>query len=382
MIMIRLMVGNIEMIMIMNIMTRLMVGSHRLLLSSSNPLLHQLIKSSFIPGELSVFLMPNHSYEDLLSEIGSPGTWQGEDLNHLELESCHKSQLSLHDKREIVSERSLATKFEPEEKLIENPLNRLQTEFFSFNGSSVQKTKLPVKNEELPDNNIERVNLCKVLQESDNANVSSDPTQDFTDDVTLQDTTEVQQPEEKEDEVGFKVETDHEAVGEPRKRRRGKDINWKKIASFPSKDQFDASDIKIELSEMTRNQKYDGHDFRTEVFVCRYFKKQGWMSCKRSIRVGFPYTSYDILVWEPERNEHHHEMRPDYGTDVNYHWTPAQEEFLRQLPGGQREVRVGRQSLGSKKILQEVRKQIMANGAGQLPTEDQVARNKKDFCKL
>ena len=217
---------------------------------------------------------------------------------------------------------------------------------------------------------------------TDNPNVSSDPTQDFTDDVTLQDTADIQQPEQKKDEVGFKVETDHEAVGEPRKRRRGKDINWKKIASFPSKDQFDASDIKIELSEMTRNQKYDGHDFRTEVFVCRYFKKQGWMSCKRSIRVGFPYTSYDILVWEPERNEHHHERRPDYGTVVNYHWTPAQEEFLRQLPEGQREVREGRQSLGSKKILQEVRKQIMANGAGQLPTEDQVARNEKYFCKL
>ena len=215
---------------------------------------------------------------------------------------------------------------------------------------------------------------------TDNPNVSSDPTQDFTDDVALQDTTDIQQPEE-DDRVGFKVETDHQVVKEPRK-RRGKDINWKKIASFPSKDQFDASDIKIELSEMIRNQKYDGHDFRTEVFVCRYFKKKGWMSCKRSIRVGYPYTSYDILVWEPERNEHHHERRPDYGTDVNYHWTPAQEEFLRQLPEGQREVRAGRQSLGSKKILQEVRKQIMANGAGQLPTEDQVARNKKDFCKL
>ena len=309
--------------------------------------------------------MPHHSYEELLSDLGSSGTWPGEDLNHLELESGHKSQLSLHDKREIVSERSLATKFEQEEKLIENPLNRLQTEFFSFNGPSVQKTKLPVKNEELPDNNIERVNLCKVLQEPYNPNISSDnPTQDFTDDVTLQDTTEVQQPEEKEDEVGFKVETDQEAVEEPRKRRRGKDINWKKIASFPSKDQFDASDIKIELSEMIRNQKYDGHDFRTEVFVCRYFKKQGWMSCKRSIRVGFPFTSYDILVWEPERNEHHHEMRPDYGTDVNYHWTPAQEEFLRQPL----ENKFVRKNL----IHQEKRDQIMSNGAGQWPTVDQV----------
>ena len=353
----------VDSIALIMIMLRLMVGSHRILLSSSSPLFHQLIKSSFIPGELSVFLMPQHSFEDLLSEIGSPVTWPGEDLNHLELESCHKSHLPLSDKREIVSER-------------------LQTEFFSFNGPSVQKTKLPVKNEEVPENNLERVNLCKVLQESDNANVSSDPTQDFTDDVTLQDTTDIQQPE-KEDEVGFKVETDHEAVEEPRKRRRGKDINWKKIASFPSKDQFDASDIKIELSEMTRNQKYDGHDFRTEVFVCRYFRKQGWMPCKRSIRVGFPFTSYDILVWEPERNEHHHERRPDYGTDVNYHWTPAQEEFLRQLAEGQREVRGGRQSLGSKGILQELRKQIMANGAGQLPTEVQVARNnEKYFCKL
>ena len=139
-------------------MIRLMVDSHRLLLSS-NPLFHQLIKSSFIPGELSVFLMPNHSFEDLLSEIGSPGTWPGEDLNHLELESCYKSQLPLHDKREIVSERSLSTKFEQEKKLIESPLNSLQTELFFLNSPSVQKTKLPAKNEELLENNIERVNL-------------------------------------------------------------------------------------------------------------------------------------------------------------------------------------------------------------------------------
>ena len=80
------------------------VKSHRLVLAS-NPFLHQLIKSSWIPGEISTFLMPQHSVKDLILEISLPVEIEKEVLGESErifYETCEeeKPQFSSSDSEE------------------------------------------------------------------------------------------------------------------------------------------------------------------------------------------------------------------------------------------------------------------------------------------
>ena len=56
----------------MVLMDGLVVKSHRLVLSS-NAFLHQLLSSSWILGEISTFIMPQHTVTDLLQEFPFPG---------------------------------------------------------------------------------------------------------------------------------------------------------------------------------------------------------------------------------------------------------------------------------------------------------------------
>ena len=56
----------------MVLMDGLVVKSHRLILAS-NAFLHQLLCSSWLPGEISTFIMPQHSVTDLLQEFPFPG---------------------------------------------------------------------------------------------------------------------------------------------------------------------------------------------------------------------------------------------------------------------------------------------------------------------
>ena len=44
----------------------------QLLVLATNSFLHQLIKSSWVPGEISTFLMPQHSVKDMLLEFSIP----------------------------------------------------------------------------------------------------------------------------------------------------------------------------------------------------------------------------------------------------------------------------------------------------------------------
>ena len=60
-----------------------LVKSHRLILAASNSFLHQLICSSWIPGETSTFIMPQHSVKDLIldfSLLGNAFTANGKGL--------------------------------------------------------------------------------------------------------------------------------------------------------------------------------------------------------------------------------------------------------------------------------------------------------------
>ena len=146
---------------------------------------------------------------------------------------------------------------------------------------------------------------------------------------------------------------------------RGKDRVWKELASFPNTDQFIASDIYSELSaEMTRHNIYKGKDCHSHLYVCRYFKKQGWKRCHRAVRVGFSQTSFEIFVWGTN-DQHTHEEEPGFATPVNYHWTPEQCQAIHR--------HIQFRSTRINLILQELRDQNLVNGAGLLPTKDQVA---------
>ena len=197
-------------------------------------------------------------------------------------------------------------------------------------------------------------------------------------DINPQDTADIELEERADDVEGDgeeTEETEEEEEDEEPKKRRGKDREWKELASFPNKEQFRASEIHIELSaEMTRQNIYKGEDCHNHLYVCRYFKKQGWKRCHRAVRVGFSQTSFDIFVCETDGG-HIHEEEPGFATPVNYHWTPEQCQVIRR--------HIQARSKRINLILRELRDQNLVNGTGLLPTKDQVACNgKKNIKKI
>ena len=185
-------------------------------------------------------------------------------------------------------------------------------------------------------------------------------------DINLQDAAELgveDTGDEGDVETGTETEEDEE--NEEPMRRRGKDKDWKEVASFPDKEQYRASEIHNEISsEMTRHNKYRGEDFLIHLHVCRYYKRAGWKRCDRSVRVGFSQTSHDIVVWETD-DGHNHEEEPEFATPVNYHWTEQQCEVIRR--------HIQARSKRTNMILKELRDKNLTNGAGILPSKDQVA---------
>ena len=106
----------------------------------------------------------------------------------------------------------------------------------------------------------------------------------------------------------------------PNRRNR----KYQHTASFQSPDQFEASEIHEKLLKIcsklyTRSRRYDTEGSRNDIYACCYARKTGWKFCPKKILIRFSKTSQEIVAWEIEG-----------GTDVNFHWTPAQEEvFLR-----------------------------------------------------
>ena len=191
-------------------------------------------------------------------------------------------------------------------------------------------------------------------------------------DVNLQDTADVEVEDlADEGDVETQTETEEEEEDEEPKRRRGKDRVWKEVASFPNKEQFRASEIHVELSaEMTRQNIYKGEDRHTHLYVCRYFKKHGWKRCHRAVRVEFSQTAFDIVVCETD-DSHIHEEEPGFATPVNYHWTSEQCQVIRR--------HIQARSKRANLILRELRDKNLVNGAGLLPSKDQVACNDKKY---
>ena len=90
--------------------------------------------------------------------------------------------------------------------------------------------------------------------------------------------------EEEEEEEG----EEDEEEGQP-KQRRGKDREWKEIASFASNDLYKESELFTELnSQMTRRKESKEGNTKFEWFICREARRKGRMKCPRVLKVGFP----------------------------------------------------------------------------------------------
>ena len=186
--------------------------------------------------------------------------------------------------------------------------------------------------------------------------------------IILQDAADLPLQPQGENENNGDDETEEEEevdVEEGAKAKRGKDKSWIQIGHFANNDQYKGSEIYTEMTaEMIRNNNYDAEEYQNDVFFCKFYKKRGWKSCPRRVRVGYSQTSSEIFVWEVEDSEHQHEEDPDFDTPVNFNWTAEQAEVVkRHLPS-----KFKRNNL----ILNELRANNLVNGAGKFPTLAQV----------
>ena len=82
------------------------VKSHRLILAASNSFLRQLICSSWLPGETSTFILPQHSVKDFLLDFSLPGNAfiaNGEVLYDVEREIGEEEKNRAHSSKNETS---------------------------------------------------------------------------------------------------------------------------------------------------------------------------------------------------------------------------------------------------------------------------------------
>ena len=157
-----------------------------------------------------------------------------------------------------------------------------------------------------------------------------------------------------------------------RPRRGSKELDWRQVEHFESPQAFNRSQIKEELDrQMIKNLAYRNSGARNESYVCKFYKKQAWKTCRRKYRVMYLNTSFAIVVMTTS-DEHHHEEEPGFTTKENYHWTAQQEEIVAQSL-----ITHMKNTL----VLEELRWFNLVNGSGKLPTLLQVS-NKKKYMKL
>ena len=132
-------------------------------------------------------------------------------------------------------------------------------------------------------------------------------------DFNLQDVADIPEEQDTEDteegseeEEGEVNDGDGDAGG---KRGRGKDKSWSQIGMFTTNEEFKGSEIHSELTKsMRKDNPYDTEDFKMHIYVCKHFKKQGWKSCPRRVRVGYDKSSSGVTVWQVDDSDHNHEL--------------------------------------------------------------------------
>ena len=158
------------------------------------------------------------------------------------------------------------------------------------------------------------------------------------------------------------------ACSEETRRRRGKDLDWQQVERFDSPQAFNRSQIKEELDrQMIKNLAYRNSGARNESYVCKFYKKQAWQTCRRKYRVMYLNTSFAILVLSTS-DEHHHEEEAGFTTKENYQWTVQQENIVAQSL---------LTHMNNALILEELKWFNLVNGSGTLPTLLQIGTKKR-----
>ena len=171
------------------------------------------------------------------------------------------------------------------------------------------------------------------------------------------------------DEVESDVEDDHEEREQIK--RRGKDINWVLEDHYSNENDFMDSEFKNEMDkELTQKKRYRTNDSWAEHWVCKYFNKRGYLPCPRQLKVHYPHTCREIVIWSNEKN-HLHLENVNYKTDIKYHWTIEQENIIREC------IKNGR---NNSLILTELKKKG-ASSAGLWPSLAQVGVKKRYIKK-
>ena len=185
-------------------------------------------------------------------------------------------------------------------------------------------------------------------------------------DLNLQDAAHIVPGEEDYNGHGDEGDTsgsEGEEEAQP-KRRRGKDLKWKQIASFPSSDLYKGSEIFTELnSQMSRKRVTPAGNSKIEWFECLYSRKRGYKKCPKMYKASFPQSSDEVFVYSTE-DDHVHEEDNAHQTKTNYHWTASQEDVIRRC--------IKTHVKSNKLILRELRESNMVNADGRLPTAAQV----------
>ena len=97
----------------------------------------------------------------------------------------------------------------------------------------------------------------------------------------------------------------YEEVVEP-VRRRGKDINWMLQDHWKNNDDFLESDFKKELNEVMKKKKgYRTEDAWSEHWVCKFYDKRGFYPCPRQMKIHYPHTYHEIILWTNDENHSH-----------------------------------------------------------------------------
>ena len=125
------------------------------------------------------------------------------------------------------------------------------------------------------------------------------------------------------------VEEEEEVQAAPR-RGRGPDLEMEELIRFNSPEEYKEHAISKEIDEvMTRKKVWITPQAEKRSYVCKFSQKRGYTKCKKQYTVLLPQTCMMVIVEHTHREEHMHEVDPNFTTKTNYHWTPKQEAIIR-----------------------------------------------------
>ena len=173
---------------------------------------------------------------------------------------------------------------------------------------------------------------------------------------------------ELEEEVG-----DERVEGNKNIPKRGKDIDWVKIAIFDNVEEFKASEPYNDLKNFSVKNSWKAVHAEVEVFTCKHARRAKWKRCGRMMKLEYSTRDQGVVVFD-NQCDHHHEVDVTNirGAGKKYIWTPHQEEIMLPLVKARSTAKV---------ILRELEAQGASDRHGNFPTLLQLNTKKNYMFK-